>query len=76
MDTAMADGKPPNVDPAIFQRLQEKIDEEGKVREELKETVQTLEKQGRLTQSILSRIHNTPTPERELNELPASTSPN
>ena len=75
MDTAMADGKPPNVDPAIFQRLQEKIDEEGKVREELKETVQTLEKQGRLTQSILSRIHNTPTPERELNELPVSTSP-
>ena len=67
MDTAMADGKPPNVDPAIFQHLQEKIDEEGKVREELKEIVQTLEKQGRLTQSILSRIHNTPTTEREPN---------
>lgn len=62
----MADTKSsPNVDPAIFQFLQDKIDEEGKIRDvpeslknssqimlkssqELKEIIQTLEKQGQL----------------------------
>ncbi|RVX70930.1 hypothetical protein B0A52_06087 [Exophiala mesophila] len=53
----------PHVDPAIFTSLQTKIDEESAIRDELKAFVDTLQKQGRLTQSILSRIHNTPTPE-------------
>src|SRR5262249_5242520 len=55
----------PNVDPAIFASLQTKIDEEATIRDELKALVETLSKQGRLTQSILSRVHNTPTPELE-----------
>lgn len=34
------------VDPAIFEDLQTKIDEESQVREELRNILQTLEKQG------------------------------
>jgi predicted translin family RNA/ssDNA-binding protein len=49
----------PNVDPAIFQTLQNKIDEETAIREELRAIVDNLAKQGRVTQSILSRVHNT-----------------
>ena len=59
----------PNVDPAIFTSLQTKIDEETAIRDELKAFVETLSKQGRLTQSILSRIHNTPTSELEVSVL-------
>lgn len=55
----------PNVDPAIFISLQSKIDEESGIRDELKAFVETLSKQGRLTQSILSRIYNTPTADLE-----------
>ncbi|KAF2154850.1 translin [Myriangium duriaei CBS 260.36] len=47
-------------DPAVFISLQQKIDEDTAVREELKDIVQTLEKQDRATQSILSRAHSTP----------------
>lgn len=36
------------VNPAIFTHLQSKIDEDAAVREELRDIVQTLEKQGRL----------------------------
>ncbi|KEF57483.1 uncharacterized protein A1O9_05400 [Exophiala aquamarina CBS 119918] len=49
----------PHVDPAIFTSLQTKIDEESAIRDELKAHVENLQKQSRLTQSILSRIHNT-----------------
>ncbi|KAI1613271.1 Translin [Exophiala viscosa] len=58
-----------NIDPAIFTSLQTKIDEESAIRDELKTFVETLSKQGRLTQSILSRIHNTPTAELEATVL-------
>ena len=34
------------VDPAIFEHLQTKIDEDSKVREELRDKLQDLEKQG------------------------------
>ena len=34
------------VDPAIFEHLQAKIDEDSAVREELRKILQTLEKQG------------------------------
>lgn len=68
-DTTMSTPAPAssaqNVDPAIFTSLQAKIDEETAIRDELKAHVETLSKQGRLTQSILSRIHNTPTAELE-----------
>lgn len=48
------------IDTSIFTTLQSKIDEETTIRDELKEIVDTLSKQGRLTSSILSRIHNVP----------------
>ncbi|KAK5096188.1 Translin-1 [Lithohypha guttulata] len=48
------------IDTSIFTTLQSKIDEESTVRDELKEIVDKLSKQGRTTQSILSRIHNVP----------------
>lgn len=46
------------IDTSIFTTLQSKIDEESTIRDELKEIVDTLSKQGRLTSSILSRVHN------------------
>ncbi|OCT48440.1 Translin-1 [Cladophialophora carrionii] len=67
-DTAMtneAAGPSPNVDPAIFSSLQAKIDQETGIKDELRAIVDTLSKQGRVTQSILSRVHNTPTAELE-----------
>jgi len=64
-----APGPLPNVDPAIFSSLQAKIDEETAIRDELRNIVETLSKQGRVTQSILSRIHNTPTADLEKSVL-------
>ncbi|KIW93410.1 uncharacterized protein Z519_06015 [Cladophialophora bantiana CBS 173.52] len=77
-DTAMANNNAapvpsPNVDPAIFSSLQAKIDKESAIRDELKEIVETLSKQGRVTQSILSRIHNTPTADLEESVLTPCT---
>ncbi|KAJ9613945.1 Translin-1 [Cladophialophora chaetospira] len=72
-DTAMANataGSPsPNVDPAIFSSLQAKIDQETAIKDELRNFVDMLSKQGRVTQSILSRVHNTPTEELEASVL-------
>jgi len=48
------------IDPKIFQDLQVKIDEDAEVREQLKAILQTLERQGRNAQSVLSRAHSTP----------------
>jgi len=53
------------VDPAIFEHLQSKIDEDARVREELRNFLQELERQGRATQSILSRAHSTPSAKLE-----------
>ncbi|KZF23568.1 putative Translin-1 [Xylona heveae TC161] len=47
------------IDPAIFEQLQAKIDEDSQVREDIREILQTLERQGRTVQSILSRAHAT-----------------
>ncbi|KAK6007667.1 hypothetical protein QM012_004481 [Aureobasidium pullulans] len=55
--------------PQIFESLQKKIDEETEVRESIREIVQTLEKQDRSTQAILSRAHSS-----NNNELPAVVS--
>ncbi|KAL8823757.1 MAG: hypothetical protein Q9191_005576 [Dirinaria sp. TL-2023a] len=49
------------VDLAIFEHLQLKIDEDAKVREEVRTKLQELERQGKFTQSILSRAHSIPT---------------
>lgn len=48
------------VNPAIFEDLQARVDEDSSVRDELREIIQTLEKQGRSVQFVLSRAHSTP----------------
>jgi len=48
------------VDPAIFEQLQAKIDEDIVVREQLRKILQDLEKQGRTSHSTLARAHSTP----------------
>ncbi|KAF4637759.1 hypothetical protein G7Y89_g331 [Cudoniella acicularis] len=48
------------VDPRIFEDLQTKIDEDSDVRDQIRAILQTLERQGRNAQSILSRAHSTP----------------
>ena len=70
-DTAMANvaATSPNIDPTIFSSLQAKIDQETGIRDELRNFVDTLSKQGRITQSILSRVHNTATSELETSVL-------
>ncbi|KAL8809379.1 MAG: hypothetical protein Q9200_003467 [Gallowayella weberi] len=51
------------VDPAIFERLQDNIDSDGRVREELRNILQRGDRQGRMTQSLLSRAHSVPAAE-------------
>ncbi|ESZ92273.1 putative Translin-1 [Sclerotinia borealis F-4128] len=48
------------VDPRIFEDLQTKIDEDAEVRDQIKAILQTLERQCRNAQSVLSRAHSTP----------------
>ncbi|PMD23901.1 Translin [Hyaloscypha hepaticicola] len=48
------------VDPRIFEHLQTKIDEDAEVRDQIRAITQTLERQGRNAQSVLSRAHSTP----------------
>ncbi|KAL9116575.1 MAG: hypothetical protein Q9187_006899 [Circinaria calcarea] len=48
------------VNPVIFEHLQTKIDEDTQIREELRNILTALEKQGRTAQSVLSRAHSTP----------------
>ncbi|POS86054.1 Translin, partial [Erysiphe pulchra] len=49
-----------NIKTEIFDKLQSKIDADVIVREQIKEITQTLERQGRITLSMLSRAHSTP----------------
>ncbi|KAK5135870.1 hypothetical protein LTR08_004519 [Meristemomyces frigidus] len=51
------------IQQGIFEDLQRKIDEDTAVKDALRDIVQTLEKQDRTTQSILSRAHSTPSAE-------------
>ncbi|KAF2632961.1 Translin [Macroventuria anomochaeta] len=48
------------VDPAIFQDLQARVDEDTAVRDELKDIIQALEKHNRNVSFVLSRAHSTP----------------
>ncbi|KAE8149537.1 recombination hotspot-binding protein [Aspergillus avenaceus] len=48
------------IDRTIFEDLQNKIDEETAIRDELHQIVQTLARNGRSTQAVLSRAHSTP----------------
>ncbi|KAL8802140.1 MAG: hypothetical protein Q9182_004006 [Xanthomendoza sp. 2 TL-2023] len=62
------------VDPAIFERLQANIDSDGRVREELRNILQRRDRQGRMTQSLLSRAHSVPEAELEEALKPAWSS--
>jgi hypothetical protein len=53
------------VDPRIFEHLQTKIDEDAEVRDQIRAITQTLERQGRNAQAVLSRAHSTPAAHRE-----------
>lgn len=61
----MATSGPGMIDPQIFENLQTKIDEDAQVREQIRAILQTLERQERGAQSVLSRAHATPAAERE-----------
>ncbi|THX82595.1 Translin [Aureobasidium pullulans] len=65
----MSGGAQGLLQPQIFESLQKKIDEETEVRDSIREIVQTLEKQDRSTQAILSRAHSSSN-----SELPAVVS--
>ena len=56
---------PSMVDPSIFENLQTKIDEDAEARDQIRMILQTLERQDRTTQSILSRAHSTPAADRK-----------
>ncbi|KAL8847829.1 MAG: hypothetical protein Q9221_007131 [Calogaya cf. arnoldii] len=53
------------IDPAIFEQLQSNIDDDSQLREEVRNILQKRERQGRMTQSILSRAHSVPAAERK-----------
>ena len=61
---------PSMVDPRIFESLQTKIDEDAEARDQIRAILQTLERQDRTTQSILSRAHSTPAAHRNLFKTP------
>ncbi|KAF3933165.1 Translin-1 [Dactylella cylindrospora] len=48
------------IDPAIFKQVQDEIDEDVKVREEIRGLLKTLDKEERSIQSVLSRVHAVP----------------
>lgn len=52
------------IDPAIFDRLQTKLDEDAHVREDLRNLVQSMERRDRITTSILSKVHSIPQSDR------------
>lgn len=51
---------PPMIDPALFDQLKTKIEEDSVVRKELDQILDGLNQQVSLTQGQLSRIHSTP----------------
>jgi hypothetical protein len=62
----MADINDPGmVNSKIFEDLQKKIDDDAETREQLRAFLQTLERQGRVAQSVLSRAHSTPVAHRK-----------
>ncbi len=48
------------IDPALFEQLKAKIEEDSKVRQDLTEIVEELSQQVAFVQGLLSRIHSTP----------------
>lgn len=60
--TSSAPGAPQSrlLDPAIFDFLKSKIDEDQQVRDELTQIIQRLERANSFAQGLLSRVHGTP----------------
>lgn len=50
----------PMIDPALFDQLKLKIDEDAAIRKELDQLVDDLTQHVAYTQGLLSRIHSTP----------------
>ena len=48
------------IDPALFEQLKAKIEQDSKARDDINEACETLEKAVNFTQGILTRVHNTP----------------
>lgn len=48
------------IDPALFEQLKGKIEEDDKARDDLNQICQTLEKDVSYAQGVLSRVHSTP----------------
>ena len=53
------------VNPAIFEHLQKKLDEDAQVRDEIRNIVQSMERNDRITTSILSQAHAIPQANRQ-----------
>lgn len=53
---------PPMIDPALFDQLKTKIEEDTSVRKELDQILDDLNQHVSFTQGLLSRIHSTPRP--------------
>lgn len=51
---------PPMIDPALFDQLKSKIEEDTNVRKQLDQIVDALNQHVSYTQGVLSRIHATP----------------
>lgn len=51
---------PPMIDPALFEQLKSKIEEDASVRKELDQILDDLNQHVSFTQGVLSRIHSTP----------------
>jgi hypothetical protein len=52
------------IDPKIFESLQSKIDDDAETRDQIRDILQVLERQGRTAQSILSGANSTPAAHR------------
>jgi len=50
----------PMIDPALFEQLKSKIEEDTSVRKELDQIIDELNQHVSFTQGILSRVHSTP----------------
>ena len=53
------------VNTRIFEDLQKKIDDDAETRDHIRVILQTLEREGRHAQSVLSRAHSTPAAQRK-----------
>ena len=51
---------PPLIDPALFDQLRVKIEEDTAIRKELDKVIDDLAQHVSFTQGVLSRIHSTP----------------